>query len=620
MPGLRTLMKQMTIFMVGLMGIAWGLRVDAQTSCTPYYIPSRLLIGSQGRVVMEGGANNVRAGAAANAERLGQLPPGSTFSVIDGPLCRDGNTWVKVDNGAGLVGWTVEIIEGRYALEPNVTIIPPAVFGPGPVDYAGIHFELDPNLATQVEAKFLLSEQFKAQTLPPHVEFSFTPTNPGELPFYTLRVMSAQSFNNLYLTTVPRLATFLANPGSDPINIPSEMYAFTSDWGPIHQHEQAVSFGSGQAYRGFSTIWHDAYYPSDFLIYTAHGLSHDGLYYIQADFITYYYDLSIYQPPTDNRDEMPAYVESFHENIWNTIQSARDEDFTPRPSQVDALLASLTIAPGALSEVIAQADVVATAVAPTQAAIFAKQTEQANASATAYMAQTATQSVVGPIQTQTQAAIAPALTATADARCGILDTRLQVGQDARQALSGNSSLRVRDAAGGKAIPETFLYPGDVVMVLEGPVCVEEVNWWRVRSTEEGWTGWVAESMEDNYYMSLIPPSPTPRPPAPEPTAYPDYNCEYTASRHTEERALLEPRSNGMWQYYLFPTDTYYAMGRHEDTEGVIWYLFRPTSRLTGFPDGGGNWHNRSFWLNRASGSGCSDVPYTPGFTIERTFD
>jgi hypothetical protein len=600
-------MIRIPLFMICFMGVVWGLRVNADTSCTPYYIPSRLLIGSEGRVVMEGGANNVRAGAAANANKLGQLPPGSTFRVVDGPVCGGGDTWVRVDNGAGLIGWTVEIIEGRYALEPNVSVLPPAVFGPGPVDYGGIHFELNGDLATQVEAKFLLSEQVKAQTLPPHIEFTFTPTNPGQFPFMTLRVMSAQSFNNLYLTSISRLASFLANPGSDPINIPTEMAAFVTDWATIRQHTQIVPFGSGQVFRGFSTIWQDATAPSDFLIYAAHGLSNDGQYYIQADFFTYYYDLSIYQPPEGSRDDMDSYIKNFHANIDYTIDAARDEDFTPRPSQIDALLASLTIAPGTLGEVIAQASVVAGYVAPTQEAMFIKQTEQANAAATVYAQNTAT-----------QVALAPALTATADARCGVLDTRLHVGQNARQAMSGNSSLRVRDAAGGTVIPETFLYPGDVVMVLEGPVCVDEVNWWRVTSAQAGWTGWIAESKDDNYYMSLIPPTPTPYPTRVPATAIPDYKCTYRPNSG-DERASLVPRQGGEWQYYLFYED-YKAVGRYTDNNGETWYLFSPQSSLYGFADGGGSVHNRSFWGSFASGSGCSRLPEVYGSMIERSYD
>ena len=70
--------------------------------------------------------------------------------------------------------------------------------------------------------------------------------------------------------------------------------------------------------------WQDGLYPSDVLVNSVLGLSDDGQYYIQATFSTYCKDLSIYNPPTDNRDDpnLLALLEPFHKNITDTIAAA----------------------------------------------------------------------------------------------------------------------------------------------------------------------------------------------------------------------------------------------------------------------------------------------------------
>ena len=44
------------------------------------------------------------------------MPPGSTFYVMDGPVCADGLYWYYVSCG-GSYGWTAESDEGVYWLE-----------------------------------------------------------------------------------------------------------------------------------------------------------------------------------------------------------------------------------------------------------------------------------------------------------------------------------------------------------------------------------------------------------------------------------------------------------------------------------------------------------------------
>lgn len=87
----------------------------AQEDC-PGVLPSRLVVGQQGRVT-PGDPNNVRSLPSTSGDRLGQIPAGGVFTVLDGPACAEGYAWWLVDF-EGLMGWTVEATATEYWLEP----------------------------------------------------------------------------------------------------------------------------------------------------------------------------------------------------------------------------------------------------------------------------------------------------------------------------------------------------------------------------------------------------------------------------------------------------------------------------------------------------------------------
>jgi hypothetical protein len=41
----------------------------------------------------------------------------------------------------------------------------------------------------------------------------------------------------------------------------------------------------------------------------------------------------------------------------------------------------------------------------------------------------------------------------------------------------------------------------VIIMLEGPRCVDDLWWWRVRNDDLALEGWVVESDETNYFLS-----------------------------------------------------------------------------------------------------------------------
>jgi hypothetical protein len=46
----------------------------------------------------------------------------------------------------------------------------------------------------------------------------------------------------------------------------------------------------------------------------------------------------------------------------------------------------------------------------------------------------------------------------------------------------------------------FIYPGEVVDILDGPVCANGVVWWQVQSREQNLTGWTVEGDVNNYWL------------------------------------------------------------------------------------------------------------------------
>jgi hypothetical protein len=46
----------------------------------------------------------------------------------------------------------------------------------------------------------------------------------------------------------------------------------------------------------------------------------------------------------------------------------------------------------------------------------------------------------------------------------------------------------------------FIQPGEVVDVLDGPVCANGVVWWQIQSREQNLTGWTVEGDVNNYWL------------------------------------------------------------------------------------------------------------------------
>lgn len=93
-----------------------GLQVPMNMIQCPGVQASQLFAGALGTVI-DTTANNVRDQASTSAPLIGVLAPGSTFDVLEGPVCADGYAWFRVQN-ADVTGWTVEGDATSYWLAP----------------------------------------------------------------------------------------------------------------------------------------------------------------------------------------------------------------------------------------------------------------------------------------------------------------------------------------------------------------------------------------------------------------------------------------------------------------------------------------------------------------------
>jgi len=74
-------------------------------------LPSRLEIGKYAYVTTNPPLNQrIRAGAGKNNSIVGNIVPGRSMQILDGPKCADGLTWWKVQStkNPDIIGWTAE--------------------------------------------------------------------------------------------------------------------------------------------------------------------------------------------------------------------------------------------------------------------------------------------------------------------------------------------------------------------------------------------------------------------------------------------------------------------------------------------------------------------------------
>jgi hypothetical protein len=93
-------------------------QTEVVTSCPGTPI-QRLRVSTTGRIAFtDGSPTNVRNAPGTQRAILASLPEGTTFTVIDGPVCEGNYSWWQLQFTDGLIGWVAEGDPGGYFLEP----------------------------------------------------------------------------------------------------------------------------------------------------------------------------------------------------------------------------------------------------------------------------------------------------------------------------------------------------------------------------------------------------------------------------------------------------------------------------------------------------------------------
>lgn len=84
-----------------------------------------------------------------------------------------------------------------------------------------------------------------------------------------------------------------------------------------------------------------------------------------------------------------------------------------------------------------------------------------------------------------------------------LETRLKVGEQASVSSDPPTPNNVRAGPSTKNTRRGKIQPGEVVEILSGPECGEDIIWWEVRSLSTGLTGWTAEGTIGEYWLAPV---------------------------------------------------------------------------------------------------------------------
>lgn len=83
-------------------------------------------------------------------------------------------------------------------------------------------------------------------------------------------------------------------------------------------------------------------------------------------------------------------------------------------------------------------------------------------------------------------------------------SRMQAGQRGFVSFDPPSPSRVRELPGTQERILGQLQPGDVFLVLDGPICIDNYAWWRIQADGGDLQGWVAEGDRSDYWIMACP--------------------------------------------------------------------------------------------------------------------
>lgn len=82
---------------------------DYSRACRGTLLPPRVRVGELAYVMTDPPLpNSLRSEPSLDSQKLGEIDPGETFEVLDGPVCGDQMNWWQVRVNSGRTGWTAE--------------------------------------------------------------------------------------------------------------------------------------------------------------------------------------------------------------------------------------------------------------------------------------------------------------------------------------------------------------------------------------------------------------------------------------------------------------------------------------------------------------------------------
>jgi len=165
-----------------------------------------------------------------------------------------------------------------------------------------------------------------------------------------------------------------------------------------------------------------------------------------------------------------------------------------------------------------------------------------------------------PLPPTIQPTLAPSPTFTPSGACGTLPARMTVGQGGRTTLYPDALTRVRNAPGFAAPTERRIPPGQMLMVIGGPQCADDVVWWQIKGVERDglWQGWIGEGRDGTYWIEPFDTGPIDCPPAPPPRLTPGERGRVTLFPDLPSRVRSAPRADTLANVIdrLQPGDTF----------------------------------------------------------------
>ncbi len=214
---------------------------QAAPQCPPpdeagWLVP-RLTLGGFGRVIPGGLPNNVRDVPGQSGNLIGEIQPGQTFTVLEGPSCTvlDRLIWWRV-NAFGLEGWTPEGVAPDYWLEP--------------IDAAGNPLVVSDELAlADLNAAALPNLQFIASAQGQESLVSLTAVSPvGTLVAVTPADGSIQIINYLTGDEVLRVSPFPAGVSALTFGYDSRTFGYYFVAGSSDGSVRAWSIGAQDSF------------------------------------------------------------------------------------------------------------------------------------------------------------------------------------------------------------------------------------------------------------------------------------------------------------------------------------------------------------------------------------